>query len=221
MWEAIQKAVQQLLDDPKSLLIVLGVLVFLLGVSGRVPYVPISGHGQTIAQVFGAVLVLFGFFLVFGTHRSKPYGVEIRYPTGIGTVKQFEDVIVDVKKRLPEEHQLWIVRIYQDDRYYPIKQVKVSREIETYTEKGVEIGGNPGESRDLGAFLFGPAGQALIAYQREAAERHNTWVNNCAGKCDTMKPVQDERNRYLPAFRNDTIKLLKTIPCHTVSLQRG
>ena len=38
------------------------------------------------------------------------------------------------------------------------------------------IGGKPGENWDLGAFLFGPTGQALIAYQREAAERHRGWV---------------------------------------------
>ena len=83
------------------------------------------------------------------------------------------------------------------------------------------IGGKPGENWDLGAFLFGPAGQALIAYQREAAERHRGWVSRCTEKCSTLKDAQDEKNRYLPSFKYETIKMLKTTPCDIVRLQRG
>ena len=83
------------------------------------------------------------------------------------------------------------------------------------------IGGKPGENRDLGAFLFGPTGQALIAYQREAAERHRGWVSRCTEKCSRLKDAQDEKNRYLPSFKYETIKMLKTTPCDIVRLHRG
>jgi hypothetical protein len=59
MWKELFKAIGPLLDK-WMLLIALGVVVVILGLSGRVTYVPIVGIWQYVDVAFGAVLVLIG-----------------------------------------------------------------------------------------------------------------------------------------------------------------
>jgi hypothetical protein len=113
---------------------------------------------------------------------------------------------------IPEGHELWLVRIYRDNRYYPLVEIKM-KPGETVYRREVEIGGKIGEPREIGAFVVGPAGQALFDYQREAAQRHNKLV------VDFNVPETRE-GRYLPSFKYETIAAMKTVVCQIVPVER-
>jgi hypothetical protein len=201
--------VRDLREDPKSLLIVLGAIIFIVGVSGGVPYVPISqGSGQVAAVLFGLVLVGLGLSLVLGGSKSRPYGISITTPTKDMEVGASVHVEVTTRGRLPEGHQLWLVRIYDDNRYYPLVEIKPEPGETTYRRQ-VAIG--TGEK--IGAFVIGPAGQALIDYQKEAAQRHKNLV-------DEFKVPDSNKDRYLPSFKYETIKATKTVVCQQVPVKR-
>jgi len=214
--ETLAKFAKELREDPKSLLIFFGLVVFFIGVSGAVPYAPnpLQGPWQIATVVLGLILVGLGLFLVFGgKSKSTPHGISIINPIPDATVGPTVQVVVEITGRIPEGHRLWLVRIYPwDNMYYPFVEIKMKPGEKTY-KRDFDIGAKIGETREIGAYLFGPAGQALIDYQREAAQRHNKLL------VDFNVP-ETRQDRYLPAFKHESIAATKTVVCQTVPVKR-
>jgi hypothetical protein len=210
--EKIAELGRTLAEDPRSLLIIVGAVVFVVGVSGTVPYAPISqGYGQIAACLLGLVLVGAGAAAVFGGVNSNPYGVRIQSPPP-GTSAGASIPVGGTVRRIPEGKQLWLVRVYPDGMYYPARRIDLKKGQRTWQEQ-FEVGGRVGDYMGIGAFVIGAEGQALIAYQKDASNLHNDWMN----RFDVPK---DTERRYLPAFKRESVKALKITECDIVKVIR-
>jgi hypothetical protein len=103
---------------------------------------------------------------------SEPYfGIKIDYPRPNEQVDATIDVSGAITKELPDGYTLRVVRIYSDDSLNPSNRAVVH--IPTWVAPACNIGGKPGELRQLAVFLVGPAGAALFDYFADAARVHN------------------------------------------------
>lgn len=199
-----EKVLQFFSDHPWTLLIVLGVAVFITGASGQVPFVPITDRETKYATMaVGVVLGALGFAMAFRSAAKNPFGVEIRSPLTNSKVNAFEEISGKIARRLPKEHQLWLARVYHDGSIYPVQEVTVKSgewreriEISVYT-------------REIAAYVIGPVGLAVIDYERQAAARHNEWL-------DQLKVAKDAKNRYLPPFKRQLITVLDFKKCDSI-----
>lgn len=181
MWKAISEAVQKLFESPQSLLIVLGISVVIFGAAGGVTYNNWFPIPQQWAQIFvsivGLVFALFGVLLVLVKPRSAgPYGISITSPTK-GTQVTKTNVTGTIRKLPPKEYAFWILRIYPTEEYQPLRKVTLVKGQTAWEARDCDIGGKPGDSRRLGAYLIGPTSQILIEYFRYATDRHNRMMD--------------------------------------------
>jgi len=214
--EKLVGLLQPLVEDQRSLLIGLGAAIFVIGLAGGVPpYLPIpAGPPQIGVAVFGGALAIVGIYLVLGGGTSRPYGVEIWTPENDSSVPETGVVVKGAVRRLPAGKELWLVRMWGGDRYYPQKKVALEKGQKVWTEK---IDFNRAEG--LGAFVIGEEGQALIEYQREAADRHRALFTDYEELLRKHNMPKDEKNRYLPSFKRSTVKALKIKECHIIRLR--
>jgi hypothetical protein len=213
-WKTI---VKELVTNTKVLMIVLGAVFFVIGMSGGISYVPVVDRFNQIAlAAFGGTLCIIGVILeileVAGAISRRKFGIQIRSPISEAEVPAKVKVSGTVSKMIPDDRQLWLVRIYPNGRWYAMDEVRPKEGAKDWT-KIVDIGGSPGEERDIAAYVIGPIGQAFIAYQRQAAEVHNRLAK--------MHKIPDNvDDRYLPAFEAGSLKILDMIRCDTVTLKR-
>jgi hypothetical protein len=120
-------------------------------------------------------------------------------------------VIGTIRKHPPKGYALWILRIFPDGAYVPLRWVDLPTGEGTWQALDCDIGGQPGEHRRLGAYLVGPSSQIMFAYFEDAAERHNRWM-------DELKVPKDAKDRYLPAFGAFTDDMIR---CDTVDVIRS
>lgn len=207
--EKLLPLLQPIAEEPKSLLLVLGAAIVVIALSGGVPYVPVAAGPQQIALVvFGCVLAFTGMFFAIRSRATNPYGVEITSPEANVTVEQ-NLMVSGTVRRIPEGKQLWLVRIYDDNRYTPLEMIYLGRGERKWTSKF-----NMGLSaRKIGAFVVGEEGQALFDFQKEASDRLSALVRE-------QNIPDDTPNRYLPSFKRDTVKALRIKECHVVQVTR-
>lgn len=204
--EALSRLGRAFLDEPKAWLVLIGPVVMVVGLSGAVPYVPISNqYAQIAAAVFGIGLTLLGVIFLFQGRSSHPYGVEITSPHNNASSSSF-NTIVGTAGRIPEGKELWLVRIFQDERFYPVKRISL-----VSGEKRWQESFELGSAARVGAFVFDEKALALISYQKEAAERHDTLVRQ-------FNVPRSDPNCFLPAFRREFTKVLKIRECHVITV---
>ena len=201
---------QTIFEDPKSFLTALGAAIVVVALAGGVPpylSIPAGSNQQALLAAFGAALAIVGIYLVFGAGASGPHGVVITDPEPNAPVERELKVTGNVRKS-PNRKELWLVRIYDDERYTPVQKVFVGPKDRKWNAKF-----NLGTGIKIGAFMVGEEGQALFTYWREAADRHSALLVQ-------QKIPDDVPNRYLPAFNRDTVKALKITECSVIRVTR-
>jgi hypothetical protein len=199
--EAITKAFGKLFESPESLFIVLGAVLVALGASGGVTYNSWFPVGNLWAQ---ALLIAAGFiFALVGSFRvrlkpksSRPYGISITKP------KENEHVhITDVEgtiRKQPTDYSLWIFRVFPDGKYAPARKLNPAQGEDKWEAKGIDIGGKPGEHRELRVYLVGRSGEALIRYYQEAAKSHKDAIDKW--EASIHPAIVEQKYRWLPAI---------------------
>jgi hypothetical protein len=169
----------------------------ILGAAGGVTFKGWFPITEQWAQIFlsavGLLLALAG--LLFGIVQPRsatPYGISITSPTKGSQVSR-PNVTGTIRKNPPKHFALWILRIYPDGRYIPLRLVDLPKGATTWEAFDCDVGGDPGEPRRLGAYLVGPSAKIMFDYVREAVQRHNRWM-------DELKVPKDAKERYLPAI---------------------
>jgi hypothetical protein len=159
MAEGVKDIVSKLIDSVPSLLIVLGVLLLVLGLSGGITYnqwLPIPDLTARIASIaVGAIIlglgVSFGWVAKTRTPAllAKNFGIEIEHPRNgdvVGTV----DVRGTLKKAPPDGYTLKIFRIYPGSgSFLSVGDAKVKSEDGTWEAEQCDIGGKTGDRRAL------------------------------------------------------------------------
>jgi hypothetical protein len=175
---SISETLAKLLETPESLLILLGAAFIALGASGGITYnnwFPITEFwGQLAISAAGLVLALGGILMVQQKPRSSgPYGISITNPKS-GSVRETEDVRGSIKKRPPNDYQLWLLRFYPDGRYVPIQEVQLRDRADEWEVKDCDVGGKgkSNDKRTLAAYLVGPYTQELFKFRKEASDRY-------------------------------------------------
>jgi hypothetical protein len=225
MIKAFGEGIPKLFENPKSLVIVVGGFLIAFGAAGGVTYnnfFPIPQlWQQVVVSVAGFLFAIAGVILVQREPTSsRPYGISITAPGRDADIR-VTDVIGVFKKRFPTElYALWLLRIYPDDRYAPMREVRLPAEGTEWVVRELNMGdGKPGERRTIGAFLIGPSGQVIFKYWSEAVERHRRLVDavekhNAAN--DANKIPLDDYTRYLPSIKGQTTDMIE---CHRVDVR--
>jgi hypothetical protein len=183
MWESIVKGFERILERPAILVLILGLLLFVLGIANGIQYngwLPLEPTKAWIALGVGLLLLIGGAALsiedVAGQVTARSYNVKITAPTPNETVG-----IVDIKgtssRRPPDDYKLMIFRIYPNRSFVPMHEVHFETD-QSWSFNGCNLGGKTGQTRTIGAYLVGKSGQALIRYYEEATEFHRSVKTN-------------------------------------------
>jgi hypothetical protein len=201
MWEAIVKGFERILERPAILLLILGFVLFVLGAANGIKYngwLVLDDTKGWISLIFGALLMLFGGALGvedMSHHISaRSYKIKITSPTPNQTVTR-ADVTGTVKRLPPGGYKLMILRIYDNQKIVPLKEVRFERDGKRWSADDCDLGGTPGKRRTIGAYLVGKSGQALIQYYEEATEFH--------------KGKKEDPNEFLPMIIARTEDMIK------------
>jgi hypothetical protein len=194
MWKAVSAALQKLFESPQSLLILVGAALVGLGAAGGVTFnnwFPITQQwAQIFLSIVGLLLALLGVLLgVVKPPSATPYGISITSPTKGAHVHR-TNVTGTIRKHPPKGYALWILRIYPDGSYVPLRWVDPPTGEGSWQALDCDIAGQPGDHRRLGAYLVGPSSQIMFDYFQDAAERHNRWM-------DQLNVPKDAKDRYL------------------------
>jgi hypothetical protein len=210
MWESIVKGFERLLERPVILVLILGTVLFVLGAAGGIKYnnwLPMDEYGRWTVLGIGLLLLLGGAALSIDNENAKidvaGYKIKITKPKEAQTVGDPE-VEGTFEKVPPTGQQLWILRIYSDGKFVPLKKVDLRSGSKTWTAGECILGGKLGEPRTVGAYIVGKSGQALIKYYMEASTHHNV----------TKKEPSD----YLPRIEERTEDM---VMCDEISVKKG
>jgi hypothetical protein len=163
-------------------LILLGVAIVILaaasGYKSKEGVLPITGSTSRIAlAAFGVVVMVVGLTIRLRGLNStdfvpkpKDYDVKIFYPTPLAKVSRV-DVGGSFKKEPPPGYSLWVFRLYDDGRIYPLRECTINEKEKTWEASDCDLGGKQGTKRSLSVNLVGKDGKALIAYIREAVQK--------------------------------------------------
>jgi len=173
-------AISKLIDRIPTLLVVFGILVVILGIAKGITYsnwLPILDWPSRVAAgAFGIALILMGLFGVKPAAilpKAKDYGIAITDPKP-GASVVVTDVRGDIKKPLPDHYTLRVFRVYDKERFYPLRECRIDYERNEWEANGCDLGGAAsGETRIFAVNIVGPDGAALIDYVRSAAQVHN------------------------------------------------
>jgi hypothetical protein len=216
MWDLIKRFFTDPRINVPILLMVLGVVVLLLGVGGGITYkqliFPISDPAARIvaACVGGIIFTLGVWFSMRRPKLLKPssYGIKIESPSENEQVDAVEDVRGTISKELPDGYTLRVVKIYNNNSLNPASYATVTGL--GWKAAACNIGGVPGERRQIAVYLVGPCGAVLLDYFADAARVHN--------------PIRDElRNltkKEVPWLPNITTRTPDMNECARVSVIR-
>ena len=113
-----------------------------------------------------------------------------------------------IKRALPDEYALWLVRRWKDDRdrYYPEGQAELrpmrgsTTEHEWEVEK-VFVGGDPGDSRIIEIWLVGPDGRAMFNAVKKANNKYADLMSHIGKKWEKpwlIEPIQGTTRDMVP-----------------------
>lgn len=214
MGKIVAKLITGLIDSLPALLIVLGVMLFTLGLAGGVTYqnwFPFPDMGARIAAgLAGGIAV--GLGVLVGRQpgripRAADYGFTIDHPVDNDEVDA-PDIRGRLKKAPPPHFVVMIVRGHPDESFMPLKPAAVDPEKGTWEAVACDIGGSTGDPRTLRVYLVGRDGAALFAYYSAAARVH--------GRVLKELPATVERT-YLPLIKEPTSDMVE---CARVKLRR-
>jgi hypothetical protein len=114
--------------------------------------------------------------------------------------------LLGLQGAFPKEKNSGLSEFYQDERFYPVKRISL-----VSGEKRWQESFELGSATRVGAFVFDEKALALISYQKEAAERHNTLARQ-------FNVPRNDPNCFLPAFRRELTKVLKIRECHVITV---
>jgi len=214
MKDALKEFFSKLPENPVSLLILLGAILVVIGAAGGITYKSILPFTAPWAQFavggLGFVLAMLGVLFVWGGSRSaKPYGIVITHPRPGEHVRRV-NVSGNIRKLPPEEYKLWVLRVYDDGRIAPLREVTIDKNDQTWVAPNCDVGGRPDQRRFLAAALIGKCGQTFFKYYFEAATHHNKWM-------DDLDVPRDTEGRYLPAISTPPPDIIE---CHRVEVVR-
>ena len=72
---------------------------------------------------------------------------------------------------LPAGYRLWVFRVYDDGRFFPLRPCIVSSGNDQWEAPNCDVGGKSGDSRSFSVNIVGQDGEALITYVRDAHDR--------------------------------------------------
>jgi hypothetical protein len=157
----------------KNPLLYVGAIFVIVGAAGQIPYlkVPLLDGMQYVLVLVGIVLLGFGGYSIFAVARSRgaggaehidagQYGIEIVTPFRSQTVDVPLTIAGAYKTWPPSPYQLWLIT-RRDGFYRPGSQIdKIGNEQKwavTYSTH------HRGRQANIGVYLVGTSGQALIA----------------------------------------------------------
>ena len=186
-------------------LAILGIAIALLGFLQGVTYkdfkIPVTDPSYRIGLiVFGVVLLTVGAVHRF-TNRPKSeipkadaYGVKIIYPKQNARLKTVK-IEGTIEKDLPEGYALWILRLYNEKRFYPLRECTVIKD-KTWSAPDCDAGGFAGDYRAFAATLVGPDGMALISFVKEANQRFGPIRKELMDKANKVVPYLPTVGKY-------------------------
>lgn len=217
-WMEIAKGI---VERPATLVLVLGIVILLLGLAGGVTFnsfhLPIApGWQQVTGVLVGAAMIIYSLIALFSDGPDgRYYGIRILSPTNNTLVNITTQVTGSIRRALPTKYELWLVRIFGDGSFLPVRQVFLARNSKTWSVANIGMGSaKSGETRILAVFLIDPAAQELFRYFDAAAQRHNKWM-------DDLKVGVEVRDRYLPNLTQETIKKCKILECDRIEVVKG
>jgi hypothetical protein len=216
MAEGKEELLSKLLDSVPVLLIILGVLLFSLGLSGGITYKQWFTIPETEPRLAAALagIVVFG----LGVARSRvqvvtsarKYGIKIDHPRD-GDAVDIVDVRGSISKPLPGGYTLKVFRIYPGtNSYVPLGDARIDIESGRWEAERCDIGGRPGDKRSIAAYLVGPNGAILLDYYAMAKRAHRSVMD------DLLKATGKE-GAYLPSIEKRTLDMIE---CNRVSVLR-
>jgi hypothetical protein len=210
----VKVAIERVFESVGVLLIVLGAAMFVLGAAGGINYnnwLPVDTAGRIALVGSGIPTLVVGVILALRSNDPRaPLGIKITFPVKGQSVGKI-DVQGTIAKKLPKDQELWIIRMYPQGDFIPLRRVNLKPGDKDWIAKDCDVGGKSGEDRTLCAFLVGPSAKEYFKYFREAASRHNAWM-------DKLQVPKDEPDRYLPNIKEPTGDMIE---CHRVDVKRA
>jgi len=200
----------------------LGVAIVVDAASGGFTYkdltLPVTDPTSRIAlAAFGVLVLGLGLYLRKSgqsTEQSLPnakdYGIKITSPPPNERLDKV-DVKGEITKSLPGGFTLWVFRVYDDKRFYPLRECVIDEKATTWEAPNCDVGGKKGDKRFLSVNIVGRDGLALISYVREAAERFRPIRDELAAKSGRADVP------YLPAPLARTRDIVQ---CDSVKVER-
>lgn len=188
------KALAKLVETIPGLLIVIGSIFLLLGISGGIAYnnwLPIRGDNQRVAcAVFGLVFVALGIGIWFWTRQNnsliaakdvKALGIKILYPRE-GSRVRVVTVQGTFEKLPPPGYELRSLRYYPNmDGFIPHGRIIIDHEKKTWEIVDFDIGGEPNAARGIEICLAGHDGQVLLDNWTAAHQVHKETLEYLKG----------------------------------------
>lgn len=213
-----EELLAKLIDSVPVLLILLGVAVLVLGLAGGVTYnnwLPIVDQpGRIGAVVVGAGILGLGFFgwrTRVIVPKAKDFGITIDHPKD-GDLVGIVNVRGRIKKAIPDGYTLQVFRCYAGKHsYVPIGKGDIEPEKGTWNASQCDVGGRPGDTRIIRAYLVGPNGAAVLDYWFKAKNVHKRVR-------EQLRDLTGKEPDYLPPIDMHTTDM---IPCARVEVRRS
>lgn len=208
------------------LLAVLGIAIVFDAASGGFKYrdliLLVTDPTSRIAlAAFGLLVLGLGLYLTKSSQRqdlpkAEDYGIKITSPSPNQRLTTV-DIKGEIKKSLPDGFVLWVFRVSDDGRFYPVRKCVIDEKESAWEAPNCDVGGKTGSKRTFSVNIVGKDGLALISYVREVSQ--------------TFRPIRDEvvacRERsqsgkadvpYLPSIEPPGTRDI--VPCHSVRVER-
>lgn len=203
-------------------LVFVGVVVVVLAAAKGMKYgndtLEIMDSTSRIALAsFGLVVMIVGLTLRLrasnpnaAVPKAKDYGVKISYPKSGAKVDK-PAVGGSFKKAPSSGFSLWVFRLYDDGRIYPLRECTINESEKSWDASNCDIGGKQREERSFSVNIVGPDGKALISYVREAGQKFRPVRD------DLVKLSGNSNVPYLPSVLERTRDIVQ---CDLVRVEK-
>lgn len=197
--------IKALLASRQALLIVFGVSLIIIGLSGGIVYsgwLPVPGlFERFIAGIIGAVLIGLSFLPsrndVLDGSKISDFCIKITSPDHEEGINGKVKVKGTYEKRWPDNYNLRVLRGYPQGGFVPNSSVTCDHTTKTWVAQDFDIGGDSGDARRIEVWLVGQDGKLLL----------DTWHENHKVVIDLNRLSSSDsgRNRkWLPPIKGPT-----------------